>query len=890
MSLQKKIVALFLSLGIVFSLGSFAGLSAFIFPAFERFELQSAEQSLTRVRKALDAELYALEVINREYSEWDHTHEYARGLRDSYVDENLDIAYWTNITVHAMLIFDLDDNLLWGMIVDESITRELPIDEEIADPPTPGHAMLQLARSGGGRGLVRARTAPLLISVLPIMTSSGDGPAAGTLVLGRFLGADLVNELGERAGIAARLYAIDDASIDADIRDSLLAPQRDSEPVRWSYTESSATGTQLIRDVLGQPAFVLQIETPRTITAIGWSTIGTALVFFIAATGVFLLGGWLFTRGLIVAPVTRLTRHIKRMRETGDLDRSLETSRNDEIGVLEREFGDLAGSLNAARQDLEAARDQALAVSNAKSDFLAKMSHEIRTPMNGVLGMLELLGDTPLDKAQKRYMHSISQSADSLLKIIDDILDFSRLEAGKLKLDIRPFELGTFVADITDSLSGLANRKGLHLNHIVPDGSPIVVEGDPVRLRQVLTNLLGNAIKFTETGRVLLRVSSEPDAGEFEYITFEVVDTGIGISPRKQRQVFESFTQEDGSTTRRYGGTGLGLSISKQLVEMMNGRIHLDSEPGAGSTFSFRLRMRVDRSGSLDGLESTFTHVYGDLEGRSSNLKPLQGRVLVAEDNAVNQAVAVGMLDAMGVESAVAWDGREALELFRSESFDAILMDCQMPVMDGFQAASAIREIESRTRRHPIRIIAVTANAMAGDMEKCIAAGMNDYLRKPFKGEQLNAALLKVLQPGPVQEPIEDALEPSRLESLFAVDDLPEAIDDNVLEALSALPDAEERQLLNQVIRTYINSSLDLMTRLGEAIDCSDSECIRSAAHALRSSSANVGATRLAELCASMETSTRKSDRATAVTLQRQLREEYHRVIEALKRRIDAAA
>ena len=877
MSLQKKIVALFLTLGVVFSLGSYAGLTALVFPTFADFEQQSAVENLSRVRRALNAELQALDVINREYSEWDHTYQFALGQRDSYVAENLDIAYWNNIDIHAMLYFDLDGNLLWGAIVDMSIENELPIDDELLQPLNSDHPLMQHHDEPGVTlGIVQAKTAPLLVSSHPILKSTAAGPPAGTLVIGKFLDPTLVADLGIRTGVAAALRPLGDEAT-AGV-----------EP--WSRGDGEITGRQVIDDVFGTPAYVLEVTTPQTISAIGRNTIDTALAFFLVTTGLFLLGAWLFTRSLITAPIASLTRHIKQMRKTGDLEHSLQSDRNDEIGILQQEFGSLASNLHAAQRDLESARDQALAISNAKSDFLAKMSHEIRTPMNGVLGMIELLGSTPLDKAQKRYMHSVSHSADSLLEIISDILDFSKIEAGKLVLEPRAFNLNSFITDVTDSLSGLADRKDLRLNNIVPEGPPMKVEGDPVRLRQVLTNLLGNAIKFTEEGSVLLRVSATPDLGDFDYVTFEVIDTGIGISPRKQQHIFESFAQEDGSTTRRYGGTGLGLSISKQLVEMMGGSIRLHSEPGSGSHFSFTLRLAVDRSGDMSDIERTFTHVYGELDGNVASLKPLQGKVLVAEDNAVNQAVAVGMLTSMGVESVIAGNGREAVDLYNSQLFDAVLMDCQMPILDGFQAAEEIRKIESQKNCEPIRIIAVTANALAGDMEKCIAAGMDDYLRKPYKGEQLNAALMKVLQPG--EAPKDSVIEyesPVRLPA-FSDNILADAIDGSALDSLTALPHVDNQGLVNQVVQTYINSSMDLMTRLGEAIDRADAECIRAAAHSLKSSSANVGATALAELCASMEMATRRSDRATAATLQRQLHEEYPRVIEALKERISAAA
>ena len=264
--------------------------------------------------------------------------------------------------------------------------------------------------------------------------------------------------------------------------------------------------------------------------------------------------------------------------------------------------------------------------------------------------------------------------------------------------------------------------------------------------------------------------------------------------------------------------------------------------------------------------------------------------MLVVEDNAVNQAVAVGMLDAMGVQSVVATDGREAVDKWAAEQFDAILMDCQMPVLDGFDATRQIRRMESGGNQDPVAIIAVTANALAGDMEKCNDAGMDDYLRKPYKGEQLHAALAKVLQPGELPNRVDDVrLFPDHLGE-FAAEIDGESIDVSVLDSLSMLPQAGDQDLVNQIVHTYINSSLDLMTRLGEAIDRRDAECIRAAAHSLKSSSANVGAARLAELCASIEMSTRSSDRASAATLQRQIQEEYPRVIDALKRRVSAAA
>ena len=887
MSLQKKVVLLFLALGVVFAVGSYAGLSAFVWPAFDEFERNSAVENLDRVSRALAAEKQELQTLNREYARWDQTYEFIQGERATYVDENLDLIFWSNIHISGMAFFDTAGETVWARLFDGALENELSLSAELARPLSADHPLVSHADPDSARiAIIRGRTAPLIVSSLPILKNDGSGPVAGSMLVFRSLDQAAVAALSRRTGVQLDFYPVDDARTPEALRSAEPAT---ASAATWRTSNEWVSGYRVIGDELGEPAFILEVRTPRTITAIGNDTIRTTFLFFIAAIMAFLLGAWMFTRRTIVSPVGALTQHIVDIRDATDLENSLQSTGSDEIGDLQNEFASLAKRLGKAQRDLESARDQALAVSNAKSDFLAKMSHEIRTPMNGVLGMIELLASSPLDKVQKRYMHSIQDSANTLLDILSDILDFSKIEAGKLELEKRAFNLNSFAADVADSMSGLAEQKGLRFNNILPEGPPVNVEGDPVRLRQILTNLLGNAIKFTERGSVLLKVTAEQETGDHDLVTFEVIDTGIGIAPRKQQQIFQSFVQEDGSTTRRFGGTGLGLTISKQLVEMMGSQLHLESKRHKGSRFWFTLRLRADRSGDMTGIDQTFSHVYGELDAESDAMQPLSGRVLVAEDNDVNQAVAVGMLDAMGVESQVVANGHDAVEAFRNQSFDAILMDCQMPRLDGYDATAEIRAIEAGSGAAPVRIIAVTANALAGDMEKCIAAGMDDYLRKPFKSEQLHASLSKVLPTGE-KTPGEDKNKPlSPVIELFTTEE-PDAIDSTALDSLAALPHADDKDLAEQVIRTYIKTSLDQMTRLGEAIDSADADCIRTAAHSLKSSSANVGATRLAELCASIETSTRASDRASAVTLQRQIKNEYPRVIEALRRRIESAA
>jgi CheY-like chemotaxis protein len=354
------------------------------------------------------------------------------------------------------------------------------------------------------------------------------------------------------------------------------------------------------------------------------------------------------------------------------------------------------------------------------------------------------LFDTDLTDEQREYVEGVRSSADALLTIINDILDFSKIEAGRLQMESVDFDVREVVEGTVELLTEQAHRKGLSLVSVGPPQALPLVRGDPARLRQVLTNLVGNAVKFTDHGEVVVRFSVASGAGGMAELHFEVADTGVGIAKENQARIFESFSQEDGSTTRRYGGTGLGLTISKQLVELMGGSIGLTSEPGQGSAFRFSVRLpEVMHAPAVATIPVT------GLARAARSGRQLRGRVLLVEDNAVNQAVAMGMLDALGCHVTVAADGREAIDRLAVEQFDAILMDCQMPVMDGFEATRAIRSREGFGARLPI--VALTANAVVGDRERCLAAGMDAYLSKPFRLEQLADVLGHYLEPAEAQ-------------------------------------------------------------------------------------------------------------------------------------------
>ncbi len=383
-----------------------------------------------------------------------------------------------------------------------------------------------------------------------------------------------------------------------------------------------------------------------------------------------------------------------------------------EIAVQER---------TRALEDAAARMQEAL---RTKGEFLAVVSHEIRTPMNGVLGMAQLLQMTDLTEEQQRYVETIQTSGETLLTIINDILDVSKLDAGSVRLDSRPVELRAVVKEVVDLLSTQAQKKSLYLDMEIGADVPAWIRGDATRLKQILTNLVGNALKFTHAGGVRIGMSTLQQG---QVLQCQVQDTGIGIPPDKVDRLFEKFSQIDSSITRRYGGTGLGLVICKRLVEGMGGQIRATSKQREGSTFTFVIPLvPADEPGKQAKAAQTAL--------KATNLK-----ILLVEDNAVNQMLALGMLQKLGLNADLATDGAEAVERVRDTSYDLILMDMQMPRMDGLTATRAIRSMPDI--RQP-RIVALTANAMESDRDACLAAGMDDFLSKPFKAAELQDKLV----------------------------------------------------------------------------------------------------------------------------------------------------
>lgn len=724
MKLTYKIISILLVTLITFGAILYLALTTLFRERFEELERIEVIKNLDRIQNDIENEKDHLLTKTRDWAAWDDTYEFLRTHSDDYIQSNLTTESIIQLRIEGILFFNIKGELFHSMFIDRKNEVKIDIPESIKSFFSESkiflaHQDIESSKSG----IFLIEKTPYLITSLPVITSDYTGPIMGSIVFIKSINQEFINSISQRTKLDFKLEPI-------------VAPTFNKDQTDYVYilSSSSISGVRNIKSYDNIPILRAEIKMPRDMMKEG-SELLDSLMTILATSGSFLgIVFFILIKKSVTNRMLSLKNELQEIACNKNQSVLVTLSGNDELT-------DLARGINSTLTALNLAKKQAEEANKAKGSFLANMSHELRTPLNGVCSATELLSESNLDNDQRSLLQIINYSAKNLLSIVNDVLELSKIQAGKLSLSYTPCEIRSFTETLVKAHEISIASKQIEILSIFDPSVPKTLMVDALRLGQILNNIIGNAAKFTPShGAIILDVSVNKIEGSIAEIKFSICDTGIGITEDKLNIIFDPFSQADGTITKKFGGTGLGLTISNMLVEMMGGSLSVVSVPDIGTRFFFTLPAQICSDALTQTNVSTDENIFAfDNHNQAPN-------VLLVEDNKTNQFLIERMLKKKNFKIDIANNGQEALQILDSTKFDLILMDCQMPIMDGFTATRLIREREQGTTFH-IPIIALTAFVMKEDKEKCMASGMDYFVSKPIEKNKLFEAINNALSP-----------------------------------------------------------------------------------------------------------------------------------------------